>query len=61
MFEYDEVFNSDLGTLKDVEADLTVNQDCETKFCKARLVPYALKKIEKDLERLIANDIYESI
>ena len=61
MFEYDEVFNSDLGTLKGVEADLTVNQDCETTFCKVRLVPYALKKIEKDLERLIANDIYESI
>ena len=47
----DEVFKSDLGTLKGVEVELTVNPDFESKFCRARPVPYALKEnIENELD-----------
>lgn len=59
---YDEVFKSDLVTLKGVEIKLTVNPNCEPKFCKTRPVPDALKEqIEKELVQLIANDFYEPI
>lgn len=60
--EYDELFKSDLTWLKGVEIELTVNLDYESKFCKARPIPYARKEqIEKELEQIIANDIYEPI
>ena len=50
--ECDEIFKSDLVQLKRVEIELTVNPDCELKFCKARPVPYALnEQIEKQLEQ----------
>ena len=58
--EYDLFFKLDLGTLKGVQVELTVNPGCEPK--KTRPVPYAQKEtIRKELDQSVANDIYETI
>ena len=60
--DYKEVFKSKMGTLKGFEVELKVESECKPKFCKARPVPYARnERIEKELERLVKDDIYEPI
>ena len=60
--DYKEVFKSEMGNLKGFEVELQVDPDCKPKFCKARPVPYALNEsTEKELERLVKDDIYEPI
>ena len=60
--EYKEVFKSKMGTLKGFEVELTVDPYWKPKVCKARIVPYALnERTEKELERLVKDDIYEPI
>ena len=51
-----------MGTLKGFEVELKVDPDCKREFCKARLVPYVLdERLEKELERLVNDNIYEPI
>ena len=60
--DYSEVFKSEMGTLKGFEVELKVDPDCKPKFCKARPVPHALnERIEKELERLVKDNIFEPI
>ena len=50
---HEEVFQNELGTLKDVTAQLQGKEDAVPKFHKPRPVPYALRgAIEKELEQL---------
>ena len=55
---YKNVFDNELGTPKNVEVTLTVKSDAIPKFCRARLIPYALKdRVQKELERLVTERI----
>ena len=51
-----------MGPLKGFEVELRVGLDYNPKFCNARSMPYAPnEKIEKEIEGLVKNDIYEPI
>ena len=51
--KYSELFQDKLGTIKGLEAKLTVDPEASPKFFKPRPVPYALRgAIERDLECL---------
>ena len=51
--KYSDVFEDKLGTLKSAKAKLTLKEDSQAHFCKARAVPYALRpKVEEELRRL---------
>lgn len=41
--QYSDVFSDELGTLKSTQAHLAVQPNSVPKFCKPRLVPFALK------------------
>ena len=57
-----EVFQVELGTLRGYEAKIHVEPGAKPRFCKARTVPYALrKKVEQELERLTKEGIIEPI
>jgi len=54
------VFQEDLGKLRGYEAKINVDPNASPRFCRARLVPYALKdKVELELEHLIEQGIIE--
>ena len=54
---YNSAFNNELGTLKNVEANLTVKSDAIPKFCRARPIPYALRdRLEKELKVLLLKE-----
>ena len=42
LLQYKNVFNSELGTLKNVEVKKKTKPDVIPKFCKAHLLPYTL-------------------
>ena len=47
------LFPDELGLVQGMKAKFHINKDATPKFCKARLVPYALKsKVEDELSRL---------
>jgi len=51
--KYSDVFEDKLGTFKSAKARLTLKEDSQAHFCKARAVPYALRpKVEEELRRL---------
>ena len=50
---YLDVFQDKLGTFKSAKAQLTLKNDAQAHFNKARAVPYALRpKVEEELRRL---------
>ena len=50
--KYKSVFTEDNGKIKGMKATLTLKENAQAKFCKARPVPYALKeKVEQELEK----------
>ena len=52
--KFPKLFSSELGSLKDREFSIEVDPTVPPKFCKARPVPYALrKKVDLELDRLI--------
>lgn len=60
--EYAEIFGSDLGCLKGVKGDLTLQEGAKPKFVKARPLPYALRhKVEAELDRLTSEDIISPV
>ena len=62
LHEYDELFAEGLGTMKDIEAKLTLKENAVPKFCRARSVPYAIKEaIARDLERMKKLGVIEEV
>ena len=60
--KYNAVFNSMLGTLRDFQAHIHVDQAAKPKYCKARSIPYAVKsKVEEELNRLVAEGTLEPV
>lgn len=63
LFEkYSSVFGEDTGKVKDIQAKVTLKQNATPVFLKARPVPFSLlPKIDKEIERLVANGILEKV
>ena len=56
------VFQSGLGTLKDIKAAIHIDESVSPTYCKARTVPYAMRqKVEHELQRLEEDKIIEPI
>ena len=52
--KYDELFQERLESFKDYEAKIEVDPGATPRFCKARIVPYAIReKVEEELDRLM--------
>ena len=59
---FPELFNDDLGTMKDVKASIHVKPNTNQVFCKARMVPYLMKtKVDDELDRLQSANIIEPV
>lgn len=57
-----DVFSNDLGKVKGTKAKICIDPKAIPKFCKARVVPYALcKKVDLELERMEKEGIIESV
>ena len=62
LVKYRSVFSEQSGKVKSVQATLTLKENAQPKFCKARPVSYALKeKVEKELERLENEAIIQKV
>ncbi|XP_031570808.1 uncharacterized protein K02A2.6-like [Actinia tenebrosa] len=60
--EYDELFNSELGCLKGVEAHIDIEEGATPQFCKARPLPFAMKKkVEDALQKLESQGVIEKV
>ena len=60
--EHNDVFQEELGVFKNVKATLHVRPDTTPKFCKPRLVPYALREPSgKELDRLVQQGVLEML
>ena len=59
---HDKVFNKGLGTIKGFKADIKLQDDAKSVFCKARPVPYALRqKAEEELHRLESQGVVKKV
>ena len=60
---YDQtVFRPELGELREIKAKLKLKPNAQTKFCKPRPVPYAVKvKLGETLERMVLEGNLEKI
>ena len=60
--QHKEVFNDELGTVKDAAAKFQIDTEAAPKFYKPRPVPYAMRNlVEKELERLQLQGIIEPV
>ena len=56
------MFKEGLGKFKDVKVNIQLKEHAKPRFCKSRLVPYALReRIERELDRLVEEGIYEPV
>ncbi|UYV76234.1 K02A2.6-like [Cordylochernes scorpioides] len=59
---YANLFKDELGCLKDVKLDINIKKEEAPVFCKARSLPYSLKKkVEDELECMVERGILEPI
>ncbi|GFO05472.1 neuroglobin-like [Plakobranchus ocellatus] len=59
---YADVFSDGIGTIKGIQGTLVLKNDFRPKFCKARPIPYALKKnVEQELDNLERQGIISSV
>ncbi|XP_071506319.1 uncharacterized protein [Diadema antillarum] len=59
---HDAVFREELGKFTSLQATLHVNKDAAPRFCKARVVPYAMRDlVEKELEKLQHDGVIEPV
>ena len=59
---HDKVLNKGLGTIKGFKADVKLQYDAKSVFCKARLVPFALRqKVEEELDRLESQGVVKKV
>ena len=60
--EYQEIFSDELGTVQNFQAELTVEENAQPKFCKPRSVPLPLKEaIKEKLDRLERVGVLEKV
>ena len=60
LLQQKNVFNSELGTLKNVEVKLKTKPGAIPKFCKAHPLPYVLvDQVETEFDRLVNEIIFE--
>ena len=60
--KHKEIFNDELGTVKDAAAKFQIDPQAMPKFYKPRPVPYAMRNlVEKELERLQLQGIIEPV
>ena len=60
--KFKDVFAEGLGTVKSVQAKLSVDESARPKFCKPRPVPLAMKAaVERELERLESEGVLEKV
>ena len=60
--KYNSVFTVEAGKVKSMKATLTLKDNAQPKFCKARQVPYAIKpQVEQELERREKEGIIEKV
>ena len=59
---YSEVFQDDLGTMKEIKAELKLKENASPKFHRPRTVPFALKgAVEQELTRLEDKGILKKV
>ncbi|XP_033637865.1 uncharacterized protein K02A2.6-like [Asterias rubens] len=62
MNHYEELFRDDLGKLKGQPVKINIKTDAKPKFCKARTVPFSMKKqVEDELDRLQKSGVIEPV
>ncbi|XP_053390286.1 uncharacterized protein K02A2.6-like [Mercenaria mercenaria] len=60
--KYKDVFDRDLGKVKDLKAKLKLKPASKPKFVKARSVPFAMEpQIEEELDRLVKDGVLEKV
>ena len=59
--QHDKVFNKGLGTIKGFKADIKLQDDAKSVFCKARPVPYALHQKVEELGRLESQGVVKKV
>jgi len=59
--QHTTVFHERLGTLKGFEAKILVDPSAKPKYCKAHVIPYALREKVKELTRLVNEGTLEPI
>ena len=59
---YDEVFQDEVGTMKNIKAKLKLKENATPKFHRPRTVPFALKEaVEQELNRLEEKGILQKV
>ena len=59
---FPELLGDDMCTMKNVKASIHVKPDATPVFCKARTVPYFMKKkVDEELDRLLSANIIEPV
>ena len=60
--QHDKVFNKGLGTIKGFKADIKLQDDANSVFCKAQPVPYALcQKVQEELDPLESQGVVKKV
>ena len=60
--KHQQVFKEELGEIKGIKAQISIDPHAQPRFCKPRPVPFALRnKMERELERLEKEGIIEAI
>ena len=59
---HDKVFNKGLGTIKGFKADIKLQDNANSVFCKAQPVPYALcQKVQEELDPLESQGVVKKV
>ncbi|KAK3733980.1 hypothetical protein QZH41_001130 [Actinostola sp. cb2023] len=60
--EHEDLFNTEPGCLKDFKAKLQIEENTNPIFCKARPLPFSMKKrVEEELNRLENNGVIRKV
>ena len=60
--EFADVFNDQIGTVRNIKASLSLKPEATPKFCPPRAIPFAIKPlVEQEIHRLEANNTWEKV
>ena len=60
--KHSEVFNGDLGLLKDFKAKLFIEPNVKPIFCNSHPIPYSIRSsVEKELDKLVSQQIIQPV